>query len=291
MDYLIIRLFSSFFVGVLLSQSGSLIQLGTRNILSSPSTLGFDGLAVLWLLIFHSVSLYLNLSYPVEWTFLLGMPLFILLGLLFPQFLKGKLKFERIILLGITFNLFVGAIFSLWQFLFMAFNLPFPVELWFGHFRFASSVSLGILLGTELLVLVGMRFFYRDLKMFSIGPIMGLNWGLNEKRLFQFIFIVVAVSTLVVVNLFGAFSFLGLVFPLLARKMWFQKRDLAGEFFIGPVFNGFCLMVVDALCYFNPILGAEVPVGLIVTGIGAVSLILILWSCNKDSEIVAKPKK
>jgi ABC-type Fe3+-siderophore transport system permease subunit len=120
---------------------------------------------------------------------------------------------------------------------------------------------------------------------------MGLNWGLNEKRLFQFIFIVVAVSTLVVVNLFGAFSFLGLVFPLLARKMWFQKRDLAGEFFIGPVFNGFCLMLVDALCYFNPIFGAEVPVGLIVTGIGAVSLIVILWSGHKDSEIVAKPKK
>ena len=114
---------------------------------------------------------------------------------------------------------------------------------------------------------------------------------INEKRLFQFIFIVVAVSTLVVVNLFGAFSFLGLVFPLLARKMWFQKRDLAGEFFIGPVFNGFCLMLVDALCYFNPIFGAEVPVGLIVTGIGAVSLIVILWSGHKDSEIVAKPKK
>jgi len=73
--------------------------------------------------------------------------------------------------------------------------------------------------------------------------------------------------------------------------MWFQKLDLGGELFLGPVFNGLCLMAIDFLCYFNPVLGAEIPVGLIVTGIGAVSLILILWAGHKDSEIVAKPKK
>ena len=226
MDYLLIRMLCSFFVGVLLSQAGSLVQLGTRNILASPSTLGFDGLAVLWLLIFHSVSLYFQLTYPIEWTFLLGVPLFVFIGFLFPRFLEGKSKFERIILLGLTFNLFVGAIFSLWQFLFMAFNLPFPVELWFGHFRFASQSSLFILLGAEALVLIGMKVFYRDLKMFSIGPIMGLNWGLDEKRLFQFIFCAVALITLIVINLFGAFSFLGLIFPILARKLWFVRWDL-----------------------------------------------------------------
>jgi len=291
MDYLIIRLASSFFVGVLLSQAGSLIQLGTRNILASPSTLGIDGLSVLWLLIFHSASIYFNISYSSEWTFLIGLPVFIFMGLMFPRFFQGKSKFERIILLGLTFNLLVGAVFSLWQFLFMAFNLPFPVELWFGHFRFSSMSSLGMLIITELCLLLGLKFFFKDLKMFSIGPIMGLNWGLNEKKLFQFIFVAVAVSTLIVINLFGAFSFLGLVFPILARKMWFQKLDLGGELFLGPIFNGLCLMAIDFLCYFNPVLGAEVPVGLIVTGIGAVSLILILWTGHKDSEIVAKPKK
>jgi len=291
MDYLICRLFSSFVVGVLLSQAGSLIQLGTRNILASPSTLGVDGLAILWLLIFHSVSLYFNLNYSIEWTFLIGLPLFFILGIVFSKFLQGQTKFERIILLGLTFNLLVGAVFSLWQFLFMAFNLPFPLELWFGHFRFASTSSLTILLITELLILLGFKFFYKDLKMFSLGSIMPLNWGLDEKKLFQFIFVVVAISTLIVINLFGAFSFLGLIFPILARKMWFNKHDLAGELFMGPFFNGFCLMAVDSLCYFNPIMGAEVPVGLIVTGIGAVSLIVILWSSYKDSEIVAKAKK
>lgn len=283
MDYFLIRMLCSFMVGVLLSQAGSLIQLGTRNILASPSTLGFDGLAVLWLLIFHSVSLLFNLSYPIEWTFVLGLPLFIGIGFLFPRFLKGRSKFEKIILLGLTFNLLVGAIFSLWQFLFMAFNLPFPVELWFGHFRFASGLPLMILGVIEVAVLVGMKLFWRDLKMFSIGPIMGLNWGLNEKRLFQFIFCAVALITLVVINLFGAFSFLGLIFPILARKLWFKNSDLSGEFIRGSLLNGLFLMSIDSLCYFFPVYGAEIPVGLVVTGIGAVSLICILWSNYKDS--------
>lgn len=283
MDYLVIRLSSAFIVGMLLSQAGSLIQLGTRNILSSSSTLGFDGLAVLWLLIVHSLTVYFGLSLNVEWTFLMGVPLFILLGLFYPRFLKGKMKFEKIILIGLTFNLLVGALFSLWQFLFMAFNLPFPVELWFGHFRFANFQTLSILVGVEVLVLWGIKYYSRDLKLFSIGPAMVENWELDEKKVFRFIFVVVAVSTLVVVNLFGAFSFLGLVFPILARKMWFNRSDLRGELSWGGLFNGFCLMLVDGICYFNPIYGAEVPVGLLVTGVGAVSLIAILWTSYKDS--------
>lgn len=283
MDYLIVRHLSSFLVGVLLSQSGSLIQLGTRNILSSPSTLGFDGLAILWLLIFHSISLYFGFNYQVEWTLLLGIPVFIFVGLLFPKFLKGKSRFEKVILLGLTFNLLVGAVFSLWQFLFMAFNLPFPVELWFGHFRFASSTTFCILLSLELLVLFGLYYFSRSLKLFSIGPAMITNWQLDEGPLFRFIFVVVAVTTLVVVNLFGAFSFLALIFPIIARKLWFKDRDLKGELLMGSLVNGLALMMVDSACYFYPIYGAEVPVGLIVTGIGAVSLIAILWTSYKDS--------
>lgn len=282
MDYLIIRMICSFLAGVMLSQAGSLVQLGTRNILSSSSTLGLDGLSVLWLLVFHSLSLAFNLNFSIEWTFLVSVPLFVLLGMLFPRFLKSKTKFERIILLGVTFNLLVGAIFSLWQFFFMAFNLPFPVELWFGHFRFASSEAVMILIIVEGFILLGMKTYLPQLQLFSLGPMVALNWGLNEKKLFRFIFVVVAISTLVVTNLFGAFAFLGLVFPIVARKMWFKRKDLTGELIHGSYLNGLSLMILDLLCYFAPIHGAEIPVGLIVTAVGAVSLILVLWLKSKD---------
>lgn len=287
MDYLSLRLLSSFCVGMIISQTGSLLQLGTKNTLASPSTLGFDGFAILWVLIFHSIGLIL----PHGLSPLIGIPLFIFLGLGMSQLMRGREKFERLILLGLSFNLLIGAVFSLWQFLFLAFNLPFPVELWFGHFRFVSPTSLYWVVGLELTFIGSIFYLLPDLRVFSLGREVARNYGLNGPRLFRYILVLVAVGTFVVVNLFGAFSFLGLLFPIVARKLWFNRFDLEGEFLYGALVNGIVLMLLDALCYFLPIYGAEIPTGLIVTAVGAVSLILLLWASQKDSETVAKPKK
>lgn len=290
MDYLSIRLWSSFLTGVILSQTGSFIQLATRNVLASPSTLGFDGLAILWLLIFHSLALLLMLDSSSYWFIVLGLPFFVIVGIIFSMLLRKGLKFERVILLGLTFNLLVGAIFALWQFFFMAFNLPFPIELWFGHFRFSSIEALRILFITEALIMLGLYFQWKEIILYSLGVSVARNFGLKDKRLFLFLFIAVAVGTLIVVGIFGAFSFLGLVFPILARKIWFKKFDMAGELLLGSLVNGLFLLLIDFVCYFFPIFGAEVPVGLIVTVVGAVSLILLLWKTD-SREILAKPEK
>lgn len=287
MEYLMIRLACSFLSGVLLSQSGSLVQLGTRNILASPSTLGIDGMGILWLIIFHSLALSFG-STSLLPGILLGLPLFILLGLSFGRIIKGENNLERILLLGLTFNLLVGAIFSLWQFFFMAFNLPFPVEVWFGHFRYADSTSIWGLLLTELGLLGGLLIFSQSIKLFSLGPGISQNFNLNHKKLFSFLFVSAVISTYVVVSFFGAFSFLGLIFPIVARKLWFTKLDLSGELLWGSLLNGVLLMGIDFLCYQFPILGAEVPVGLIVTAVGAVSLILLLWLAKDRSQLLAK---
>lgn len=277
MDYLVLRIVCSLITGIVLSQAGSFIQVGTRNILASPSTLGFDGLAVLWCLVFHSVVLAFFPEYALLGvSLILGLPIFILLGLIFSRLLKGRERFERIILLGLTFNLLVGAIFSLWQFLFLAFNLPFPMELWFGHFRFVSPEAMIYLLLTEVLIVSGYLWLKRDINLFTLGSL-AKNWEIDERRLYGFFFCTVAVGTFVVVSLFGGFSFLGLIFPIIARNLWFKKYGFKGEFVFGSLMNGIFLMAIDLLCYQFPIMGAEIPVGLIVTAIGAVSLILLLW--------------
>lgn len=291
MEYIAIRLLCSFLCGAMISQAGSFIQLGTRNILASPSTLGFDGMAILWMLLFHSATLYFGWAYhPLIFLFS-GLPFFILFGLSFTKMLKGRLRFERLVLMGLTFNLLVGVIFSLWQFLFLAFNLPFPIELWFGHFRFANDLSLMALVVVEIVLLLGLRIFWSELNLFSLGSGISMNWKLKEKTLYSFLFLSVSVATFVVVSLFGAFSFLGLIFPIVARKLWFSNADLSGELLWGSLLNGLFLMIVDYLCYNFPIYGAEIPVGLIVTAIGAVSLILLLWKSNERSELLAKPLK
>ena len=288
MEYLILRMSSAMIAGAILSQTGSLIQISTRNILASPSTLGFDGLSILWVLLFHSLLLIFNSEYPAFVLVASGAVIFTLIGLVYSSFIEKHKRIEKLILMGLTFNLLVGAVFSLWQFLFLAFNLPFPVELWFGHFRFADGESLSLLLMIELFILGGWFWLMKSFQLFSLGHTVTVNMKVNQKRLYHFMFISIAVGTFAVVALFGAFSFLGLIFPVVARNLWFKKFDLKGEFLIGSLFNGFLLMAIDCLCYFFPIYGAEIPVGLMATGVGAVSLIYLLWKSDNRLEILAK---
>lgn len=289
MDYLIPRFLCAILTGAILSQTGSLIQMSTRNILASPSTLGFDGLSVLWILFFHSILLFFGYDQPVLMLFLIGMPIFVFIGWIYSGFLHRQKNIERLILIGLTFNLLVGAVFSLWQFLFLAFNLPFPIELWFGHFRFSNIEALTILGIVEIMILSGWLILKKEFYLFSLGKNVAQNLKINHKGLFFFLFIAVSIGTFSVISLFGAFSFLGLIFPIIARKLWFGKYDLKGEFLIGAFLNGLSLMLIDAICYFFPIYGAEIPVGLIATAVGAVSLILLLWKSN-HWEILAKVK-
>jgi iron complex transport system permease protein len=272
---------------MIISQTGSLIQLSTRNILASPSTLGFDGLSILWILIFHSVLISLNQDQTMSLLLLTGLPCFIVIGFLYSRALGKFRNLERLILMGLTFNLLVGAIFSLWQFLFLAFNLPFPVELWFGHFRFADSDVFSILLGFESLILAGWLILNKEIHLFSLGKTISENYHLKYQQLFSYLFICVSLGTFGIVSLFGAFSFLGLIFPIFARKLWFKKFDLKGEIIYGSILNGGLLMMIDSLCYYFPIYGAEVPVGLVATAVGALSLIFLLW----NSELLAKKQK
>lgn len=278
-------------MGTVLSQTGSFLQLSTRNILAGPSTLGFDGMSILWILISHSVLLYFQIEPTYQLILLSGLFPFFLLGAWFAFFLNKFKKVEKLIFMGLIFGLLVGAVFSLWHFLFLAFNLPFPVELWFGHFRFADIQSTTFLILLEFFLFAGWMIFRKEIKLFSLGPDVAANFNLKVKNLYHFIFISISLATFVIITLFGSFSFLGLIFPLISRKMWFKKFDLDGEVVVGGVVNGLVLMAVDLLCYFFPIMGAEIPVGLIATAVGALSLILILIHSDNRLEILANRQK
>ncbi len=289
MDYLILRLLCSFLCGIILSQAGSFIQTGTRNILASPSTLGIEGLSILWLLCLHTFTLALGLE--SEWWVLPGLVLFLYIGKLFSILTGKEANLEKIIFLGLTFNLFVGAVFSLWQFFFLAYNLPFPVEAWFGHFRYVNEKSFFLLLLFELTLLFFLRKQWRNLQLYSLGPVISRAHSADLKSLYSFFFIFSFCGSFLVISQFGAFSFLGLIFPLIARKIWFKHHDLKGEILFGGLMNGLFLMVTDFICYQFPIMGAEVPVGLIASVIGAVSLMVLLWKSKRPPQFLANPGK
>lgn len=289
MDYLILRLVASFTCGVLLSQSGSFIQISTRNILAGPSTLGFEGLSVLWILLAHSILVFSG--FEAEWLVLAGLPVFGFIGYYLGSVAEKGKSLERILFLGLSFNLLVGAVFSLWQFLFLAFNLPFPVEVWFGNFRFATSFTVGALIIFEILVLILISGNWKNLRLYSLGPSIAAAHSSQGTRLYKFFFVVSLTSTFIVLALFGAFSFLGLILPLVARRLWFRKFDLKGEIYLGAVMNGLVFMIFDYLCYQFPIMGAEIPVGLLASVVGAVCLIGLIGASNKGADFLANAGK
>lgn len=279
----------SFLSGVILSQAGSFIQIGTRNILASPSTLGIEGLSVLWLLLVHTFALWMGINPGI--LILVGIAVFACIGLFLSKFTGEEMNLDRVLFLGLTFNLFVGAIFSLWQFLFLAFNLPFPMEMWFGHFRFVEEKSIYLLLGFEFLLLWSLKRQWKNLALYSLGNIISRAHSLNSKSLYAFFFIFSVCGTYLVISLFGAFSFLGLVFPLIARKLWFSRFDLKGEILLGSLVNGLFFLVTDFICYQFPVMGAEIPVGLIASIVGAVSLVMVLLNSRRAPHFLANARK
>ncbi len=289
MDYLTLRLVSSFLCGLILSQAGSFIQIGTRNILASPSTLGIEGLSVLWILVIYSFAMFTG--FETEWLGLTGIPLFALVGYLLSGLAGKELKLERILFAGLTFNLLVGAIFSLWQFFFLAYNLPFPVEIWFGHFRFVKTEAVYLLVLFEIILLFFLQRHWRNLQLFSLGPILSRVHSGNVGQLYSFFFIFSVAGTFLVISLFGAFSFLGLILPLIARKIWFPRYDMKGELLLGSVCNGLFFMGMDYVCYRYPIMGAEIPVGLIASVLGAVCLIALMWRPSQGPDFLANARK
>jgi iron complex transport system permease protein len=288
-DYLILRLLCSFLCGLILSQAGSFIQTGTRNILASPSTLGIEGLSIIWILCLHSFTLAMGLE--SEWWIIPGLVLFLYVGKLFSIVTGKDASLEKIIFLGLTFNLFVGAVFSLWQFFFLAYNLPFPVEVWFGHFRYVNERSFFLLLAFEISLLFFLRKQWRNLQLYSLGLVISRAHSADLKSLYRFFFTFSFCGSFLVISLFGAFSFLGLIFPLVARKIWFNRFDLKGEILFGGLMNGIFFMLTDFICYQFPIMGAEVPVGLIASVVGAVSLIALLWKSKQAPQFLANSGK
>ncbi len=287
MSYPIERAIVAFFSGGLLSLSGSLMQLTFGQELATPSTLGIEALAVFVILVSHTLTYFVG---GVEWVGLLslGLGLILSFGFLYSPLGKRVGRFKNkssLLILGLTINLFVGAIFSIWQFLFLSFNWDFPSELWFGHFRYIDSKMIYPFIILSFGTCVVLWRNISSFSLYSLGPEVLRHlkkdpWTINRSMI-----ALSTVATLIVVTQFGVFSFMGLIFPILARRLcgrgWTMKREFLTSFFLcGPM-----MLILDYLVYEFPIWGAEIPVGMMSLFIGTLMLIVLvgkdLWNSTQ----------
>lgn len=277
----IIRVLCAFFVGYGLTLSGSLSQLTTNNSLASPSTLGMDGLSVVSLLVAQGLIVTKISSLSSEFLSLIVFSIFfIILAAIFlslrPRDLWQYLNMKQIILLGLAFNLMVGAIFSVIQFMFIALNYEFPTGLWFGHFKHAQLSNLIILVVPCVMIWVYCLKNAAKFNAINLGVFVAQGIGIDVEKFQKINLLLSLLLTGIVVSFFGVFSLLGLVLPHVLRSLTFFKTDMRSEILYGPLLGGLLIAVIDLACYNFVFYGAELPVGMISSVVGAFALILVL---------------
>ncbi len=274
------RLVMALAVGSLLSFSGSLIQHTTRNELASASTLGLDGMAVLCVLL--GVSLKVFFPYPLGLlTLVAGVVVVstLLLARRMWSFVEpGKFHgdLRGTILLGLGINLLMGALFSFLQFLAMAFNREFPGQLWFGRISSPQAASGLTLIPLLAAVAAFLRAYRRSWKTLLLGRSWCLLHGLDQGKIVRRSILLSFLITLWVAAFFGIFSFLGLLAPVLLRQMKVFSGEPWREMSVGALLSGGVFSLLDHACYNWTFDGAEIPVGLVTSCLGALALIFVL---------------
>ncbi len=272
----------AFFCGYSLCLSGSLSQLSTNNNLSSPSTLGFTGIGVLSILISFFFKKFFDIDFELEYLSLLTLTLLIL-GIVL--FINGQklTKVKNLILLGLGFNLFVGAIFSVVNFILISKGVSFPNSIWFGNFRYVSLEHIYIFSFLFLFSNIFVKKYTSNLELLNFGDLFCANFKIQADRLvLKSLFLSLMLTSFTVI-FFGVFSFVGLVMPHILRSFSFFKYSVRNELILGPYISGVTLLSLDLICYEWPINGAELPVGMLSTIFGSLALITILLRSDKES--------
>ncbi len=280
------RLLAAAAAGMILSLSGSLVQSITQNDLAGPSTLGINAFIVLFVIALHFASRLLALPLPLEWlSLILCCAVTVLLlfffwrrncGVAVRHSAFGQTNMDFLILVGLCFNLFVGALFSLFEFFFMSLNWEFPSELWYGNFRLSlMSNSLPLVIVAIFLWGAALKMAPR-LQLMSFSSHLAENWGVNGKRVQLQAILLALLGQAFIINFFGVFSFAGLIFPHLLRSISFFQSEIKRELLWGSLLCGIIFLLLDFACTHILILGAEVPVGMLSSFLGTSFLFILL---------------
>lgn len=272
----------AFFCGYSLCLSGSLSQISTSNNLSSPSTLGFTGVGVLATLVSFFLKEFFNIDFELEY---IGLVVLVFMVCSIVLFISGKriTNIKNLILLGIGFNLFIGAVFSIVNFVLISKGVSFPSSIWFGNFRYISLEHIYIFLFLFLISKVFVSKYASQLEIMNLGDLFAKNFKIKTQRLALYSLFLSLVLTSLIVIFFGVFSFVGLVMPHILRSFSTFKYSIRKELVYGPYLSGLVLLILDFTCYHFPVNGAELPVGMLSTIFGSLSLITILVRSEKES--------
>jgi iron complex transport system permease protein len=261
-------------VGASLAIAGAAFQGLLRNPLADPYTLGVSSGASVGAVL----TLFFQLSIPFVGSFTLPLLsilfsfLTIFLVLTFARKIERSMKVETIILTGIIFSSFLGAIISLMIAL-TGDELRQIIGWLLGSVSMRGWEYIKIILPFFILGSAILIFNVKELNAMSFGEERAQHLGVNVQKRKLLILTAGSILTGAAVAVSGTIGFVGLVIPHLSRLLWGpDHRHLLPL----SIITGSGFLILADLISRTVISPTELPIGVITALIGAPVFALIL---------------
>ncbi|WP_394141006.1 FecCD family ABC transporter permease [Cytobacillus oceanisediminis] len=261
-------------VGASLAIAGAAFQGLLRNPLADPYTIGVSSGASLGAVL----TLFLGLSIPFAGMFTL--PLFSILFsfltifavLLFARNIERSMKVETIILTGIIFSSFLGALISLMIAL-TGEELRQIIGWLLGSVSMRGWAYINIILPFFVIGATLLLVNSKELNAMSFGEEKAHHIGVDVQKRKMMVLIAGSILTGAAVAVSGTIGFVGLVIPHLTRLLWGpdHKHLLPLSILMGAGF-----LIIADLVSRTIIAPTELPIGVITAIIGAPVFAIIL---------------
>lgn len=262
-------------VGLCLAVSGAVMQGVTRNPLATPSMLGVNSganLGVLIAILISDMGMGMVMTEPVA-AVLGGLLAFTLVYTLSTRY---NLSPTKLILNGIAINSCLGAVTLALSMklsddaytmrsLFMAGNLGYAT--W-------PMVTLGYIIAIPLLGYVIYKAFH--LNILNLNEELGIGLGLDLRKERKKLLYVTVILTSVSAYLAGGISFIGMIAPHIAKRIVGSNYKLFLPLAVVIGIN--IVMLSDVLTRFLSVMGTDIPIGTIISIVGAPYLLYLLFA-------------
>lgn len=267
------RLLSLYLVGFLLSTSGFLVQIMTKNPIAEMTTLGISGGSSL------ALSLLLTLGFSTtDGLANLVASSGALITLLVVILLTAKSHFQplKVVLVGTSIGLFTTSLASAVTF---ATNHTQSYFLWIvGSFSGMTIAKLQLLAIVSFIFVSLILLFGNQIKMLDLGDEMAKTLGLSVNQIRFLIMFLVALASGVTIASVGVISFVGLIAPHIAKK--FTHHHFWQTLVLSTIIGIFLLLLSDLVAR-NLVLPYELPVGSLTLLFGAP---FFLWIITKEAK-------
>lgn len=277
MHFRLPRMVIAILIGAGIAVSGAILQSVSRNALADPGILGINsgaGLAVVLYIFYFQGSSFSSGIWSVY-----IMPFAALVGAFLAAFLIYSLAWKqgvtpiRLVLVGIGINAAFGALIIVFQ-LMMDPNNFMQATIWLSGSIWGASWEYVVAILPWILLLIPWAVYKsQNLNVLNLGDHTAAGLGVTVERERRTLLLISVALAGACVAVGGGIAFLGLVAPHLARKLVGPRHQ--GMLPVSALLGSLVLLVADMIGK-NLMAPSEIPVGLVVSCLGAPYFIYLL---------------